>query len=630
MTAALSVLLVLVLGACAGEPPRRIGVVYLVHGGFDEYSPEAGWNATMQIFGYDPHSTVYQRVIWNANAWPMLLRFGNAPKERGKYAFEYERLGGPDPAGTLTQLRYRQLRENLEARQDALGGEFVVDHASWITEDPAHHVYPRALYRPGVEGGSELTYCGSGADGGVGPDAQWDGCDPQRYDTDGTVERLLKAGVDEIVFIDMTTSGVRFFKSFDAVNLARQVVADHNRDTGGDVGVYWVNDPTDLMTESYPTAPARWTRSLGAPETDRRVPLDGRPNPVSSDPRLAQFHVNGIEPHLRADVAAAKTGVVLINHATRRGNQAFDPKIDDTLVLNANIKAELLARHPGLDSGNIVGAWMGVKEMNPSLERFERTRAMRGENLGEAWLYETEQPLPGGAWRFRYWEALAYLKERGVEHIVIAFPQIMVDSVLNMVELPNQIAKEIGWRTWAYIDELDYETYPEVGHPFAESFAKIGRSVTARTPEITRAALSGCVPKGSRPPWTFGQDRFTSSASGVGSSSRRRATSTKSSTLSPPMFVTTTVSAPAISGRNVLHVVVDALVLEADRVQEARFGLADAGRGVARPGAQGDRLADEAPHRLRRREMAHLQPMAVRAGSRQDGIAQRQGPDPDG
>ena len=461
--------------ACTSEPPRKIGVVYLVHGGFDEYSPESAWNATMQIFGYDPHSTVYRRVIWNPDAWPMLLRFGNAPKERGKYAFEYQRLGGPDPANDLTQLRYRQLREDLESRQDALGVEFVVDYASWITEDPAHHVYPRALYRTGIEGGSDLTYCGSRGDGGVPPDDRWADCDPQRYDTDGTIERLLRAGVEEILFIDMTTSGVRFFKSFDAVNLARQVVADHNDATGSRVGVYWVNDPTDLMTESYPTEPARWTRSLGAPEADRQVPLAGRPNPVSSDPRLAQFHANGIERHFREDAAPAKTGVMLINHATRRGNQAFDPKIDDTVDLNANIKAELLARHPDLAPDNIVGAWMGVKETNPAIKpkppafsQSERTRAMRGENLGEAWLYESDEPLPGGEWRFRYWEALAWLKEQGVEHIVVAFPQIMVDSVLNMVELPNQIAKEIGWRNWAYVNDLDFDTYPDVGHPFAD------------------------------------------------------------------------------------------------------------------------------------------------------------------
>ena len=118
---------------------------------------------------------------------------------------------------------------------------------------------------------------------------------------------------------------------------------------------------------------------------------------------------------------------------------------------------------------------MGRKEINPLIEakppkfsRLERTREMRGENLGEAWLYETDEELPGDEWGYRYWQALEYLKDQGVGHIVIAFPQIMVDSVLNMVELPNQVAKEIGYKNWAYIDELDFETYPEVGHPFAD------------------------------------------------------------------------------------------------------------------------------------------------------------------
>jgi len=467
--------LLLALVACGEQPPRKVGVVYLVHGGFDEHSPESSWNATMQIFGYDPHSVVYQRVIWNPEAWPMLLRFGNAPKERGKYAFEYGRLGGPDPANDLTRLRYRQLRDILESRQAQLGVEFAVEYATWIAADPAHHVYPRALYYPGVDGGAALTYCGSENDGGLPPGDTWAGCDPERYNADGVIERLLQAGVGEIVFIDMTTSGVRFFKSFDAVNLARQVVADHNRQTGADVRVYWVNDPTDLMTESYPLAPARWTISLGAPEADNEVALAGRPNPVSSDPRLAGFHVDGIERHFRDGVEPAKTGVMLINHATRNHNQRFDPKINDTVVLNRNIKAELLERHPGLMADNIVGAWMGRKEINPAIEpkppafsRLERTREMRGENLGEAWLYETDEELPGDEWGYRYWDALEHLKARGVEHIVVAFPQIMVDSVLNLVELPNQIAKELGYRNWAYIDDPDFDTYPDVGHPFAD------------------------------------------------------------------------------------------------------------------------------------------------------------------
>ena len=40
-------------------------------------------------------------------------------------------------------------------------------------------------------------------------------------------------------------------------------------------------------------------------------------------------------------------------------------------------------------------------------------------------------------------------------------------AVVAELEVPV-IAKEIGWRNWAYIDELDFDTFPEVGHPFAD------------------------------------------------------------------------------------------------------------------------------------------------------------------
>ena len=44
----------------------------------------------------------------------------------------------------------------------------------------------------------------------------------------------------------------------------------------------------------------------------------------------------------------------------------------------------------------------------------------------------------------------------------------MENSVLNLVEVPNQIAKEIGYKNWLYFNSLDFETYPEYGHPFAD------------------------------------------------------------------------------------------------------------------------------------------------------------------
>ena len=455
------------------EAARKIGVIYVFHGGFSERDPSSLWDATLQIFSYDPHSAVFQNVIWNDRIWPSLLDFGNAPKERGKYDFEYRRVGGRDPANDLTRERYRQLKENLESRESELGVDFIVDYASWLSADPTHHAFPRMLYVPGVEGGKPLTYCGE-QPGSDGSDA-WPGCDPERFNVDGTVERLLKQGVDSIVMIDLTTSGVRFFKTFDVVNLSRQVVAAWNQQTGDSVTVRWINDPTDLMTESYPDTPSGWTLSLGAPENDPKISIENRPNPVSSDPRLAEVHADGIVARFNPSVDVEETGVLLVNHATRVHNSLFDPKINDTLILNANIRDDLLNRYPGMKPEQIVGGWFGRKEVNPRVEakppkfdQRERTRRMRGENLGDAFLYDTVDESPTGWSGYRYWEGLESLKKQGLKHIVVAFPQIMVDSVLNMVEVPNQIGKEIGYRSWLRINELDMETYPEVGHPFAD------------------------------------------------------------------------------------------------------------------------------------------------------------------
>ena len=472
--ACLAALFVVGCAPAPDEPPRRVGVIYVIHGGFTEYAPRYLWDGSLQIFAYDPHSVLYQRVLWNPTAWPRLLQFGNAPKELGKYAFEYERLGGTDPFWPLTLAQLDDLRAGLKAAQAQLNVEFVVDYAAWITDDPAHHAHPRLVYEPKVAGGVPMTYCGSRFDGGEGPDEQWLDCDPERYNVDGTVDRMLAAGVEEIILIDTTTTGVRFSKTFDVVRLTRQVVAQHNAATGTAVAVHWVNDPTDLMRDSFPVEPAGWTRSLGAPEQDRSVPLTGRPNPVSEDPRLAALYVRGIQARFRDDVTPAQTGVLLVNHAINPFNEYFDPKINDTVVLNANIKAQLLAEVAGLQAKHVIGSWMGVKEPSERLKPdrsgrtpTERTRAMRGENLGDAHLYETGD-LPEGEWGYRYWEALDVLRAAGVQHIVVAFPQILTDSVLNLVELPNQIGKELGYKNWAGLSALDYGTYPGVGHPFAD------------------------------------------------------------------------------------------------------------------------------------------------------------------
>jgi hypothetical protein len=122
-----------------------------------------------------------------------------------------------------------------------------------------------------------------------------------------------------------------------------------------------------------------------------------------------------------------------------------------------------------MDQDNIVGAFGGNETLNPENGLVENSRELRGERaLGYAYLYESDKELPDAPWGYRYWEALEYLKERGVKHIVVAFPQLATASALDLVEVPNQFGKELGIKTWAKWGTGDYEKYPDVGHPFTD------------------------------------------------------------------------------------------------------------------------------------------------------------------
>lgn len=326
--------------------------------------------------------------------------------------------------------------------------------------------YKPADWNPGFwcpEPSDIMNYCGKDDNGNPDP---WPGCDPQRYNVDGPVERLLNKGVAEIILIDLTVGGMRFSKK------VKLCLSDHGQSS---MPVKWINDYNDLMQSSYPTDPADWTpqwsyNNKTGPNVDPSVPLSGNPNLVTTDPLLTTLNVEGIEAGMNPSVNANQTGVILLNHALVDWAEYFDPKIDDTVALNQSIEASLVTR--GFNADNIVGAYMGIKEIGtaeggPSTG-VELTRNMRGENLGYAWLYETNKQLPAGKWGYKYWDALEYLKNRGVQHIVIGFPQIITDSVLQLVEIPNQIAKEIGFKTWLKWGTFDYVAYPGVGHPFAD------------------------------------------------------------------------------------------------------------------------------------------------------------------
>ena len=447
---------------------QKIGVLYVSHGGFETYGEKQIWDSTMQIFSYDQNSPVYQQILWNADYWPQLLRFGNASKEIGKYSFEYKRIGGVDPYPESKRQTTAALSSVLTSYENRLGVDFIVDSMTWISPNPGELANPRMLYNPGVPNGTPLRYCGSG-------DPSWSHCDPASYNVDGPIERMLKSGVDRIILIDLTTAGARFSKTYDVYTTARKVIDDYNKSQQTEVTIEWVNDPKELMIGSYPTKPKGWTRSTGIPEENPLLDHSKFPNPVISDLRLAQFQVEGIEAEFDAEIALENTGVLMVNHGILSMNQVFDPKINDTLILNQNIKDLLLKKHPEMQAKNILGGWFGdmvrnelVKPGPPAFTQLERTREMRGENLGYILLHDTQNQMPQGDWRFRYWQALEQLKNNGVQHIVVVFPQIMENSVLNLVEVPNQIAKEIGYSNWSKIEQLDFTTYPEVGHPFAD------------------------------------------------------------------------------------------------------------------------------------------------------------------
>ena len=459
----------LMLPACrpAGE---TIGVIYVIHGGMSVNKPLHLWDASVHQFSYDPNHSVYKLVIWNPANWPMVLDTTTtdfAMRFMRMYEFEYERIGGTDPYQAISDQQLADMKAALDEQGGQYGLTFEVDWAGYMAADRIdHYAYPRFIYHgpDGPDVGENCTYCGEQE-----PDGPWPECDPERYNVDGPVERLLRKGVTRIIMIDWTVGGPRFSKSYDVVEMTRRALNAWNEEHGTDVPLLWVNDYSNLMERSYPAEPAGWTRTLGLPTLDSAVLLNGSPNPVASDPMVATLNAEAIEAAFSENVPDADTGVVIFNHALHDNNEVFDPKVDDTLIINKSIKELLLEKHPDMDAENIIGAYGGIQEVNPENGLEERNRGMRGESYGHAWLYESAKALPGDEWGYRYWDALAYLKNRGVQHIAIGFPQVTTDTALNLVEVFNQIGgREIGCKNWLKWGSFDYSTYPGVGHPFAD------------------------------------------------------------------------------------------------------------------------------------------------------------------
>ena len=465
----MAIALILWPNSC-GMMGEKIGVIFVVHGGMEIYKPQYMWDAAVQMFAFDPNHPVHKIIIWNSSQWGSVSESEFAVKFKRKYEFEYPRIGGTDPATSLSDKQLADMKAELD--KNTYGINFEVEWAGWMCgEEPDHFPYPRYIYNPPptTNGEDNVTYCGE-----LEEDGPWDDCDPERYNVDGPVERLLKKEVSRIILVDLTVGGVRFSKTYDVVQMTKRVIDDWNEEQGEDFPYpLWINDYKNLMEESYPDEPKGWTATLGLPDHDREVALDGYPNPIAEDPDLAKLHVEAIEKAMSDTVSDAETGILILNHAINDNKEVFDPKMDDTLTINENVKSQLLALHPDMDPDNIIGARMGIKEVNPDAEHEdpERTREMRGEDLGHQYLYESEKEFPsngGHPWGYLYWDALEYLKDREVEHIVIGFTQIVINSALDMVEIPNQIAKEIGFKTWAKWETKDFTIYPEVGHPFAD------------------------------------------------------------------------------------------------------------------------------------------------------------------
>jgi hypothetical protein len=382
--------------------------------------------------------------------------------------FMMSRVGGYDPTPTITAAQAARLGEVLAARGKPQGLEIITDWAGWIagTSEVRHLPYPRFIYNRAGNAPAAITYCGSLSDGGRPPDSRWPDCDPQRYNVDGPVERLIAAGAESILLVDTTVGGMRFSKTHDVLRFARLARDAALRGTGRTVPLKWVNDPTGLLDDSYPTKPANWTRSLGAPVADRVVPLAGRGNPVTDDPAYAHIVADGILNAFNPAVSPADTGILLFNHGVYSGSEVYDPKIDDTVVVMENLRKVLVERAPGLKPDRVLGGWMGIAEKGPQF--IERNRAMRGEDIGHAFLYETAQQMPAAPWGHRYWDALDQLRAAGAQHIVVVFPHVIISASPALVELPNQVAKEIGYRSFFPSNDVTEPRWPGFGNPFAD------------------------------------------------------------------------------------------------------------------------------------------------------------------
>jgi hypothetical protein len=452
---------------------RKIGVLYLVHGGARSLNFSNFFDGGIQMASYDENSSTYQNVIWQPENWHRVVPLADRQQSSEllglirKYSFQLGRMGNLEPAAQITEAQVASLQAALDSAAAPSTTQFVVDWVGWIagSDDVSSLPFPRFIYNRDGESAIAMRYCGSPTDGGAQPDGRWPLCDPERYNVDGPVDRLLRAGVEKIIVVDTAVGGIRFSKGLDVYRMLGRARDAALRHTNRSVPIIWANDYTGFMMDAYSKASAHGSVSTDAPGATPKVALENRGNPVTDDPAYAAIVVDGIVRAMSDSVSPADTGVLLYNHGIFPGNEVFDPKIDDTIRLHENLEDALLTRHPTMSAENIVGAWEGVKQMVDGV--LQRTREMRGEDLGHAYLYGSNAQMPPGKWGLRYWEALERLKDNGVRHIVVVFPQVIVTTTTGKVGLPNQIAQEIGYRGFVPVSDLDIPLWPAYDGPFA-------------------------------------------------------------------------------------------------------------------------------------------------------------------
>ena len=156
---------------------------------------------------------------------------------------------------------------------------------------------------------------------------------------------------------------------------------------------------------------------------------------------------------------------------------------------------------------------------------------------------------------------------------------------------------------------LASETMSEV---LGVSLIQSGFLITSRQARTRSRSTRGSVPNSIPPALMFGQETFISSAVDAVQAVEPRPAVDVLVEGAPKKFTSTRVPHVPQVGQLLALEALDADVLEANRVDHARRGLADARRGVAEAGLRRDPLGDEAAERAEVGELLELLAVAER------------------